>query len=149
MGVFNESTNLPHITYQPQNEQEAWIAIMHACIAVDEDVAEEELDELAQTLANKELFEGHNILEYYKTVMLAHTQIGSKQLIDNSVDFISPEYKATLFALIIELVLADGRIDEKERELIKYLYSALDMEVDLANKIVEVILIKNKGNGIF
>ena len=55
-GVFNTTgrTNVPDTyTYTPQNEQEAWIAIMHACVAVDDDVADVELDEMAQTLADR------------------------------------------------------------------------------------------------
>ena len=64
MGIFDQKyTKATLVTYHPRNEQEAWIAIMHACIAVDGDVADEELEELAQTLAYKPLFEGHNVRE--------------------------------------------------------------------------------------
>ncbi|MCC9136966.1 tellurite resistance TerB family protein [Pontibacter silvestris] len=145
-GIFRKTGKSPHSTYSPQNEQEAWIAIMHACIAVDDDVADEELDELAETLAGKALFEGHDVLAYSKAVFYTHTQIGSKRLIDYAVDKISPENRATLFAQTIQLVLADGILEDRERELVGYLYSALDLDADLANKIVDVILILNKDN---
>lgn len=138
MGIFDKKyTKATSVTYTPGNEQEAWIAIMHACIAVDEDVADEELEELAQALAYKPMFEGHNVREYYKTVLLAHAKIGSKQLIDNSVEFISAERKYDLFALTIELVLADGVLASKEEELISYISSALDLEEGIAKKIVD------------
>ncbi|GAB3528387.1 hypothetical protein GCM10027443_06200 [Pontibacter brevis] len=138
MGIFDKKyTKATTVSYTPQNEQEAWIAIMHACIAVDEDVADEELEELAQTLAYKPLFEGHNVREYYKSVLLAHARIGSKQLIDNSVEYISPEKKYDLFALTIELVLADGVLASKEEELISYISSALDLEDPIAKTIVD------------
>ncbi|WP_242917754.1 tellurite resistance TerB family protein [Pontibacter liquoris] len=136
----------PSQAYVPQNEQEAWIAIMQACIAVDDHVADEELDVLAQTLATKKLFEGHDIMAYSRTVFYAHAQYGSKVLIDNSVDKIAPENRATLFALTIQLVLSDCVITDQEKELITYLYSALELEADLAQKIVSTILIMNKGN---
>lgn len=138
MGIFDKKyTKATSVTYTPGNEQEAWIAIMHACIAVDEDVADEELEELAQTLAYKPMFEGHNVREYYKAVLLAHARIGSKQLIDNSVEYISAERKYDLFALTIELVLADGVLASKEEELISYISSALDLEEGTAKKIVD------------
>lgn len=138
MGIFDKKyTKATTVTYTPATEQEAWIAIMHACIAVDEDVADEELEELAQTLAYKPLFEGHNVREYYKTVLLAHARIGSKQLIDNSVEYISAERKYDLFALTIELVLADGVLANKEEELISYISSALDLEEKTAKRIVD------------
>lgn len=148
-GVFNTTgrTNIPDsYTYSPQNEQEAWIAIMHACIAVDDDVSDEELDTMAHTLANRELFEGHDIMAYSRRVFYAHTQIGSKVLIDNSVDKVAVENRPTLFAHTIQLVLSDCVVTEKEEELIQYLYSALDLDEEKAQEIVRVILILNKGN---
>ena len=148
-GVFNttgRSNAVSSYTYTPENEQEAWIAIMHACIAVDDDVSDEELDTLAQKLADKKMFEGHDVMAYSRKVFYAHTQAGSKALIDNSADKISPAYRPTLFAQTVQLVLADCVVTEKEEELIQYLYSALDLDAELARQIVSVILILNKGN---
>ena len=133
-------------SYSPKNEQEAWIAIMHACIAVDGTIADEELEELSEALAGKTLFEGHDVLAYSKTVFYAQTKIGSKGLIDNSVDKVAVENRPTLFALTIQLLLADCVVTDKEKELMTYLYSALDMDETLANKIIDVILILHKGN---
>ncbi|WP_018478748.1 tellurite resistance TerB family protein [Pontibacter roseus] len=148
-GVFNTTGRTdvsPAYTYAPENEQEAWIAIMHACIAVDDDVSDVELDTLAQALAEKKLFEGHDVMAYSRKVFYAHTQAGSKVLIDNSVDKIAPDNKPTLFAQTVQLVLADCVVQEKEEELIQYLYSALDLDAQQAHEIVRVILLLNKGN---
>jgi hypothetical protein len=146
MGLFDKIYKSTSISYIPRNEQEAWIAIMHACIAVDEEVADEELEELSETLACKPLFEGHHIREYYRTVLLAHAEIGSKALIDRSVDQVPPANKPDLFAASIELLLADGILADKEQELIHYLTSALDLEEELADKIINSLLNQNKGN---
>jgi len=148
-GIFNTTGTSTQVTYSPKNEQEAWIAVMHACNAVDGEVADEELEALTQTLVNKSLFEGHDILAYSKAVFLAQAKLGSKHIVDNSVEKIAPENKATVFALTIQLVLADCVVADKEEELITYLYSALDLPADLAHKIVEVVLILNKGNSCF
>lgn len=147
-GVFNTTgrMNVPDsYTYTPQNEQEAWIAIMHACVAVDDDVADAELDEMAQTLADWPLFEGHDIMAYTRRVFYAHVQLGSKILIDNSVDLIAEESRPALFAHTIQLVLSDCVVTEKEEELIQYLHSALDMDEKEAQAIVRDILIRNEG----
>jgi len=145
-GIFKPTGTSTQVAYLPQNEQEAWIAIMHACNAVDGNVADEELEELTQTLVNKALFAGHDILAYSKIVFLAQAHLGSKHLIDNSVEKVAPENRATLFALTIQLVMADCVVTDKEEELIRYLYSALDLNPELAEKIIEVVLILNKGN---
>ncbi|PKV76038.1 tellurite resistance TerB family protein [Pontibacter ramchanderi] len=146
-GVFNTTgrTNIPDsYTYTPQNEQEAWIAIMHACVAVDDNVADAELDEMAQTLADRALFEGHDIMAYSRNVFYAHVQLGSKILIDNSVDLVSEENRPALFAHTIQLVLSDCVVTEKEEELIKYLYSALDLNEKEAQEIVRDVMLRNK-----
>ncbi|KAA5547499.1 TerB family tellurite resistance protein [Adhaeribacter rhizoryzae] len=145
MALFDEKYKSTVVSYAPRNEQEAWIAIMHACIAVDEVVADEELEELSETLANNSFFEEHEVREYYRSVLLAHAKIGSKHLIDTSVDLISSENKANLFARTIELVLADGVVADKEEELIRYLFSAMDLEEAVARNIVKEILERHKG----
>lgn len=114
--------------YAPQNEQEAWIAIMNAFIAVDGNVADEELDVLSDTLAKNPLFQGHDVLAYSRKVFYKQAQLGSKQMIDNSVEWIAPEHKPRLFAHTIQLALSDGVVIDKEAELVKYLYSALDLD---------------------
>lgn len=140
MGLFDKTYKPAPITYLPGNEQEAWIAIMHACIAVDEDVADEELEELSETLACQPLFEGHQVREYYRSVLFAHAQIGSKHMIDISVDRIPPANKPALFAACIELLLADGVLAAKEEELVRYLSSALDLEEQEAKTIINRLL---------
>ena len=147
MGLFdNRLDKTSSFIYVPRNEQEAWIAIMHACIAVDEDVADEELEEVAETLASNKMYKGHDVREYYRTVLLAHAKIGSKQLIDDSVDFISAENSYAIFSLTIELLLADGILADKEKELIGYITSALDLEEEQANSIVQNKLNQHKHN---
>jgi Tellurite resistance protein TerB len=145
MGLFDRTYKPSTISYTPANEQEAWIAIMHACIAVDEDVADEELEELSETLASKPMFEGHDVREYYRTVLLTHARIGSKQLIDISVDTVAPASKPALFAACLELLIADGILAAKEEELIRYLYSALDLEEEEAKKIINTVLDQYKA----
>jgi uncharacterized tellurite resistance protein B-like protein len=148
MGLFDKLFNSPQtqVVYSPKNEQEAWVAIMYGCIAVDGDVSDAEIDQLVRTLVLKTLFNGHKVVDYYSTAMKFHKQIGSKGLIDNCAAKVSADNKATLFALIVELLLADGILAEKEKEIIDYLSTALSIDSELAYKIVEVILIKMKGN---
>jgi uncharacterized tellurite resistance protein B-like protein len=148
MGLFDKIFNSSNttITYSPKSEQEAWIAIMYACISVDGNVSDAETDKLCQLVVFKTFFKGKNIVDYYKPAFLAHKQIGSKALIDSSASMISEQNKATLFALVMELLLADGILESKEKEIIEYLSTALNLQSDIAQKIVEVMLIKNYGN---
>ncbi|MHA6248384.1 tellurite resistance TerB family protein [Pontibacter sp. CAU 1760] len=144
MGLYDLKYSKATGMYTPANEQEAWIAVLHACMAVDEDVADEELDKLADMLTFKPFFKGHDVREYYKSVLLAQAELGSKHLIDNSVDQIPPEHKNDLFAQTIEMVLADGVIAEKEKELVSYITSALDLDLEVCQHIIQSKLQRNK-----
>ena len=149
MGLFDTVLKpKPSVVYTPKSEPEAWIAIMFSCMAADENLSDAETSELSQIVVYKTLFNNYDKVELYKTAMAMQLQLGSKELIDRSVDKVSPENKPTLFALIVELLLADGILADQEKEITDYLASALDLDNALAEKIIEVILIKNKGNVI-
>jgi hypothetical protein len=53
--------------------------------------------------------------------------------------------RATTFALATDLALADGRIGDKEKAFIDELQTVLQIDEATAVKIVEVLLIKNRG----
>ncbi len=60
---------------------------------------------------------------------------------------IPAEWHATTFALAMDLVLADGRLGDRESALVDKLQSALQIDGDLARKVVDVLLIKNRASG--
>jgi hypothetical protein len=121
---------------------------MFSCIAADGDLSEVETGKLSEMIVYKSLFKEYDKVELYKTAMTIHLQLGGKELIDRSVDKVAAENKPTLFALIVELLLADGILTDTEKEITDYLVSAFDLDDALASRIIEVILIKNRGNVI-
>jgi uncharacterized tellurite resistance protein B-like protein len=58
---------------------------------------------------------------------------------------IPADLRPTTFALATDLVLADGRIDDREKTFIDELQAVLDVDDATALKIVDVLLIKNHG----
>lgn len=148
MGIFDTLfISAPSaITYAPQSEQEAWVAIMYACMAADGEISDIEIDKLCELLVVKTLFHNKDIAEYYQPVMLAHKHVGSKLLIDNSISMIHEDYKPTLFALTMDILLADGILGEYEKDIAQYLTTALTLDSETAKKIVEIMLIRNNGN---
>lgn len=134
------------IIYAPQNEQEAWVSIMYACMAVDGEISDIEIDKMCELLIGKKIFHNKDIADYYQPVMKAHNLAGSRSMIDNSVSLIEETNRPTLFTLTMEILLADGILGENEIKIAEYLSTALKLEHDLAKKIVDVMLIKNAGN---
>ena len=52
--------------------------------------------------------------------------------------------KLTAFACAVDIALADGVLEEEEKDVINQLATALQVPEDIAVPIIEVMLIKNK-----
>ncbi len=153
MGLFDKIFNSNNSAFQndgykPLSDYEAWVAILYATISVDGEVSEVEIDALARLLVFKNKFANIDIAPFYKNAMEAKNQFGTQHIIDKCSLLIKEEDKATVLALAAELVLSDGIITDKEKELIEYVTRQLNVNESLAERIVEVILIKNKDNRI-
>jgi hypothetical protein len=129
-----------------QTEQEAWVGILFACMASDLKLQDIETDTLVQTVTKKEAFKSMLILQVYRDVMLGHSKLGSKGLIDVCKEKVSADYKETLFAIACEIIFADGNEEFGENEILNHLASALQLDSTLKGKITDVMRIKNKGN---
>lgn len=55
------------------------------------------------------------------------------------------ELRETAFAVVTDITLADGVITEEEEALLDKLFNVLEISEPMANNIIDVMLIKNKG----
>ena len=153
MGLFDKlfssnSTISQENEYVPLSDYEAWVAILYTCISIDGEVSDIEIDVLVRLLLFKNKFSNIEIVPIYKKAMHAKNEFGPQHIIDKSVQIIKDEDKPTVLSLAAELVLSDGIITDKEKELLEYVTQKLNIDEALASKIIEVTLIKNKDNRI-
>lgn len=149
MGLFDKIFSGQAATkVEPKTEQEAWICIAYAALNADGDISDAEINELV-SINRKEIFSGEDLTILFKRAGLLFNEIGGKALIDASVPKVSTEYRETLFSIVAELLLADGVMNDEEQEIIEYLVKIMEINPDMATKIVEVILIRTKGNKLF
>jgi len=145
--LFSTNTNLPkNEGYNPLSDYEAWVAILYTCISIDGDISDVEINVLVRLLLFKNKFSNVQIIPFYKNAMQAKQKYGPQHIIDKSALLIKEEDRPTILALATELVLADGIDTEKEKELLEYVATRLNIDEQMAAKIIEVILIKNKDN---
>ncbi len=135
-------------TYKPTSDNEAWIGILYACIASDGEVGKSEIDALSRMLANKIKFEGIDLVPLCKNITDAFNVLGVEGLVDSCSPIISERDKPTLFSMAVDIVLSDGLLEAGERKIIEYIATSLQIENTLILKIVEVMLIRNRGNMI-
>ena len=61
-----------------------------------------------------------------------------------SAEELSEELRLTAFACAVDISLADGVLEDSEKDIINQLASALAIPENTAVSIIEVMLIKNK-----
>lgn len=142
MGLFDKFKSNVEIN----DEKEAFFATVFACMAVDGEISQEEQVELMGILSKKQIFRNTNIRSMVeKTVKLFQQVGGSMPLIEIAAPKISDNLKLTLFATCADLVLADGVVNQAEKNLMESLQKLLSVDAANAEKVIEVIIIKNKG----
>jgi len=149
MGLFSKFKSEPSYSdFLPKNEQEAWIAIIYCCISTDDNVTDAEIDNFSRVITFKSLFDGCDSLACYKKAISAKNKVGEDKLVEESAKFIPDENKATLLAVAVDLVAADGSIGFEEEKIIENVVAALNIEPLLAENIVNVLMIRNKFNKV-
>ena len=151
MGLFDKFKKVieKEFKYEPESEQEAWVGILYSCIMADGEIVKVEENTLSLMLITKKKFEDADVPKLFKKVAEAQFKIGGAKVVDACVPLIRNEEKETILVLSIELVLADGVLDEDEEKIIEYIADKLEIDEELIDKIVEVMLIRNRGNHVF
>lgn len=129
------------------DSRESVLGLLVATIGADGHIAREELDGLSQIVNRMSMFKQLNQAQFndaLRKVVSLLDRRGPSELMGMSTDNIPADYKETAFALCLDLVLADGVVDPEEEKLIDGLQSALKIPDDMARKVLEVLLIKNK-----
>lgn len=55
------------------------------------------------------------------------------------------ELRPTIFAIVSDIVLADGVLDESEEAILEMLHKLLEIPKDIAKQIIQSMAIKNRG----
>ena len=69
---------------------------------------------------------------------------GAAALVKASAEGLSDDLKLTAFACAVDIALADGVLEEEEKSIINQLAEVLQIPVQTAVSIIEVMIIKNK-----
>ena len=127
---------------------EAFAAISLIAVAADGIITESEKQGISNIFSRMELFNNYSE-ERKKEIlnrllgMIKKKEI--KPLFDAAVAKLPKELKETVFAISTDLVLVDGSLAEEEEQLLNELYNALEISETVANNIIDVMIIKNKG----
>ena len=144
MSSFEDKNNSSQ--NQVSSDFEAWVGILYSCISADNQITDSEKASLSRLLHSKQKFIGIDIAPLYAKSFNLRTELGQLKYISACCELIKEEDKETIFALALEVLLADGTLEKEEKNVIEILSNRLKIDAEMTSKIIEVIFLKNKGN---
>lgn len=130
------------------SKEEAFSAVSLVSVAADGVITEEEARGLFVQLYRMKMFSGYNdnqMSSMFNKLINIIKKKGMDALVVMAKESLPEDMKATAFAVATDLALADGEIAEEEKMLLTKIQQSLGIPEDEAVKIIEVMLIKNKG----
>ena len=148
MGLFDGFSNVRTQNTSGLSPAEAFAGLILAAVAADGYVANEEVQLVVSTLYRMQLFQSYpseHVSRMISKLMRIIEIQSAEALLRVAVNSL-PEYlHETAFAIATDIVLSDGEVSDEEEYLLSKLCNSLSISRDTVNKIIEVMIIKNKG----
>lgn len=128
--------------------QESFAGILLAASACDGHISEEEFNQLLIALFRMKLFQRVNQKQFSQVMnklMGVLKKHGPDSLVDGCCETLPDDLRKAAFANACNIVLADGVIEQDEKDFIDSLKSKLQLDPGTAKAIAQVMVIKNKG----
>jgi len=130
------------------DERDLFCAVLIATIDADGRVQQEEADQFFAAIGRMAMFRGQS--EQERTEMVDRVtrlvnKFGTRAVFSRASEVLSEGMKETVFANAVDIALADGVVELTEKELLNRAQQILGIPDDLAQKIVDVLLIRNRG----
>lgn len=148
MGLFDNLFGGSGPSHKDLTKQEAFAGILLAAAAADGHIAQEEAQGLWTTLERMKLYQNYTPEKFnnlMNTLLKILKRDGVDKLCDRCIPSLPDALRETAFANVCDLVLADGVVEDEEKELVEKLQHKLDIPGDRALDIVQVMVIKNRG----
>lgn len=133
---------------QAMGPREGFAGVLLSASACDGHISDEEVQGVMIALGRMKLYQ-HCNEHQFRSMMDRLVGIlkrgGPEKLLDSTVEAVPPELKETAFANAANIVLADGVVEDDEKEFMNNLMIKLGLAKERAVSIVKVMVIKNKG----
>jgi hypothetical protein len=148
MSVVDKALQHAAAPATPVTVPEAIASLLVAAITIDGEVNVDEAVRIGGVLATSHILrqagDGSMDALANRAITLL-TEHGLPAILTGCAKVIPSDLRPTVFALATDLALADGRIGDREKAFIDELQAVLQIDETTAVKIVEVLLIKNRG----
>jgi uncharacterized tellurite resistance protein B-like protein len=146
MGLFDQVFRTQTKVQEFLSPAEAYAAVTLVAIAADGYLSDEEVEGFIANLNRMQLFKhysGDVMNRMIDKLFGMMRREGTDALFNAAKSSLPYEMAASAFAVVADLIMADGVVTESEQNFLNLLYEALDIPDETAVKIVEVMMIKN------
>jgi uncharacterized tellurite resistance protein B-like protein len=148
MSIFDQAVSRTDAGNPITSEFEGFLGLLYAGITSDGKQKSSEINLALDIMIHKKMFTGADTHNWIPKAKSVYDAVGNEEkFINYAADKISPPLRPMVFATIVDMMLSDGEVVEAEKRTLEHMQSALKIDDALALKIIEVIVIKNKGNG--
>ena len=127
-------------------QQEAFAGIALAMAGADGSIAESEWAGIVNYIRRLRIYDNFSNPAFDKLFdklfRILRNQ-GPGALVNASVEGLSEDLRLTAFACAVDIALADGVLEEEEKELINQMAESLEIPEQTAISIIEVMIIEN------
>jgi tellurite resistance protein len=148
MSLFDSFSSVRTQSSTALGPAEAFAAIALIAVAGDGYLSDAEIRIIGATLSRMQLFRSYpsEVLgRMFEKLAIIMQRQGTDTLLRAAISSLPYELHETAFAVATDIVLADGEVTQEEEEILNWLCNALNVSKNTALKIIEVMLIKNKG----
>lgn len=148
MGLFDKIKGSRRTAEDHLSPAEAFGAIALIAVASDGYITDTEAQALSTTLGRMHLFRSYSndvMRRMFDKLLAILKREGLDALFNVAIASLPHDLRETAFAVATDIVLADGEVTPEEESLLNDLYQILEISEDVASKIIDVMLIKNKG----
>ncbi len=146
MSIFDKAISQSDASNPISSEYEGFLALLYAGITSDGKTSSSEINLALDIMIHKKMFAGADTHEWLQRMKSLFEAVGSEEKIINfAADRISTSLRSMVFANIVDMILSDGEVTQSEKRTLELMQRSLKISDDLALKIIEVIVIKNKG----
>ncbi len=147
MGLFDKIfTDLP--AEDQRTKQAAFAGIALAMAGADGSISQSEWDGIVNYIRRLRLydnFSGPAFDKMFDKLFRILKNQGASALVASSIEGLPEDLKLTSFACAVDIALADGVLEEEEKDIINQLAESLQIPEQIAISIIEVLIIKNKA----
>ncbi len=130
-----------------ENEQEAAVAILFASVLYQDKILKEsEIEHLSRMLVLSSKFKGASLNDLTKKALSLQAAHGSKAIVEQSAPLVSENFRETLFAMVCEIMTADGTVNDQESELLAMIALYMSLSMETMKMMLTTYLVRNRWN---